>query len=67
MKVSRREFASLTVPAVAALPAAAQTAVSSPAAPADLDAARARMKSNSETLAKQTVPMDVEPAFQFKA
>ena len=39
-----------------------------PAASADpLEAARARIKANGDALAKETVPMSTEPAFQFKA
>jgi hypothetical protein len=63
MKLTRRELASALAPAVAM----AQAVTSPPQALSDNDAARARMKSNSETLAKQPVPMDTEPAFQFKA
>ena len=38
-----------------------------PSTPADeLKSARDRIKANSETLTKLAVPMDTEPALQFK-
>ena len=64
MKLTRRELAG----ALAAGVAAAQTP--SPADPtpdADLQAARDRVKANADRLSAQAVPMNVEPAFQFKA
>lgn len=62
MKMTRRKLAAtLAAPALAS---ASQT----PGAPADpAAAARARIKSATEALAKQAVPMATEPAFQFKA
>ena len=62
MKLTRREL-------VAALaPAAALAQTPPPMAPADeLKAALGRLKANSDALAKLPVPMDTEPAFQFKA
>ena len=63
MKFTRRELAAVLTPAAAAI---AQTPA--PAAPADeLAVARARYKASADALARQDVPMDVEPAFQFKA
>jgi hypothetical protein len=51
--------------------ALAQTAASpqtAPASPADeVSAALARLKANSEALTRLQVPMETEPAFQFKA
>lgn len=64
MKLTRRELAMVLGPAAAL----AQTpAAPSAAANSDLEAARARMKANGDALARQAVPMDTEPAFQFKA
>lgn len=62
MKLTRRQM-------VAALaPAAALAQPPAPAAPGDeLKAAQARLKANSQALAKLQVPMDTEPAFQFRA
>lgn len=63
MKVTRRELAAILAPAAAA---AAQTA--SPSGPLDeLKAAQARLKANTDALGRQQIPMDTEPAFQFKA
>jgi hypothetical protein len=63
MRVTRRQMAA----ALVAGTAAAQT-TPQPAAPADeLQAARQRMKSSTESLAKVRVPIETEPAFQFKA
>jgi hypothetical protein len=63
MKLTRRELAA----AVFTATAMAQTE-QRPANPVDeLQAARDRIKANSETLAKMQVPMASEPAFQFKA
>ena len=65
MKLTRRELATVLGPAVAM----AQIPAAQPLPPGDaeVEAARARMKTNGEALAKQAVPMDTEPAFQFKA
>lgn len=66
IKLTRRQLATVLAPAVAI----AQTPAAAPNPPAndaEVNAARARMKANGETLAKQTVPMDTEPAFQFRA
>jgi hypothetical protein len=62
MKLRRRDLAAaLLAPAAAAQP---QTATP----PADdLAAARARLKTNADALAKIDVPMSTEPAFSFKA
>ena len=65
MKLTRRQLAAV-VSATAV--AHAQTQSQPAAAPADaLQAARDRLKANSDALAKQPVPMATEPAFQFKA
>jgi hypothetical protein len=63
MKFTRRKLA-----AIAFAPAAAQLAAQTPpSAPADdLQAARDRIKANSQTLAQQDVGMQIEPSFQFK-
>jgi hypothetical protein len=63
MKFTRRELATILAPAAAAV---AQT--NTPASPADeLEAAQARFKAAGDALARQQVPQDTEPAFQFKA
>ncbi len=60
MKLTRRELtAALLAPA-----AAAQTP---PPAADPVQAARDRIKANGDALAKIDIPMDTEPAFQFKA
>ena len=70
MKITRRKLASVLAPAilVARVPrGAAQTTAASPTADAALDAARSHARQYGEVLARQTVPMDTEPAFQFRA
>lgn len=63
MKLTRRKLAAaLAAPALAAAEAQTQTP---PAGP--LASARDRIRANSEALAQKTLPMTVEPAFQFKA
>ncbi|MBZ5626302.1 MAG: hypothetical protein LAQ69_47605 [Acidobacteriia bacterium] len=67
MKVTRRKLATAMLSSAAAA-AVAQTQPAAPATPdEELKAARERIKVNSETLAKQAVPMDTEPALQFRA
>jgi hypothetical protein len=70
MKLTRRDFATVLAPAaaLAGTPAAPQTGAPHPPAAGDalLDAARARIKANGAILAEQAIPMDSEPAFQFK-
>lgn len=58
MRITRRE---LTAALLAATPTPAQT-------PLDdlVKAARDRLKSNADALAKVELPMATEPAFQFK-
>ena len=61
MKLTRRKLA------VALLaPAAAQAQQTTPASN-DVEAARARLKANADTVAKVDVPMSTEPAFRFEA
>ena len=71
MKLTRRDFATVLAPAaaLAGTSAAPQSAQRNPPAAgrALLDAARARIKANGDILAEQAMPMDTEPAFQFKA
>jgi len=62
MKMTRRQLAAA---ALAVTAAKSQTPAASP--DEELKAARDRLKATSDTLAKQTVPMSIEPAFQFKA
>jgi hypothetical protein len=67
-KITRRTLAALAAPAAASVFAAPGGKAQTPAASADpLEAAKARIKANTETLAKAAVPMELEPAFQFKA
>jgi hypothetical protein len=66
MKLTRRHLASAVLAPAAAATALVQTQPS--AASEDLlQAARDRIKANTELLAKQEIPMATEPAFQFKA
>jgi hypothetical protein len=66
LKFTRRKLAAtLAAPAVAAL---AEPQTPPPAVPGDeLQAARARLGLAVDALAGQAVPVDAEPAFQFKA
>ena len=67
MKLTRRRLAAAVLTPLAA-EAIAQTQPSPPGTPDDeIKAARDRMKSNSDTLSRQAIPMATEPAFQFKA
>jgi acyl-CoA reductase-like NAD-dependent aldehyde dehydrogenase len=63
--LSRRELAAALAAAVPALAAGQAT----PPQPADdpTRAAADRLRSSSEQLAKAALPMDTEPAFQFRA
>ena len=67
MKMTRRRLAAaLAAPALAgSITSAAAEQTTAPADP--LEAAKARIKVNTEALAKEEVPMSTEPAFQFKA
>jgi hypothetical protein len=67
VKLTRRQLVATLAPA-AALAQTAASPQTAPASPADeLSAAQARLKANSEALARLQVPMETEPAFQFKA
>lgn len=61
MKLTRRKLAAALI-----APAAASTQTPQPAADA-VQSARDRIKANGDILAKIDIPMDLEPAFQFKA
>jgi hypothetical protein len=62
-KMTRRKLAAV----LAASGALASKALAQAPAPADpLQAAKDRIKTASETLAKEQIPMATEPAFQFK-
>ena len=64
MKLTRRKLAT----AILSSTAATVLAQTPPSTPGDeLKAARDRFKAISDTLAKQTVPIETEPALQFKA
>ena len=60
MKITRRKLA-----AVLAAPAALAQTPSPSTDP--LQVAKDRIKANGEALAKVSIPMSTEPAFQFKA
>ena len=63
MKLTRRELAAAAVaPALAAQSPSPERA----AADKELEAARDTVRRNGETLARRAVPMETEPAFQFK-
>jgi hypothetical protein len=62
MNVTRRDLA-----AVLLAPAAAAQTPAPQAAADPVQAARDRIKANGDILAKIDMPMDTEPAFQFKA
>lgn len=64
MRLTRRQLATALAPAVALAGTAVQPAAA--ASDEELRAARERIKTNGETLARQAVPMATEPAFQFK-
>ena len=64
MKLTRRKLATVLVSATAV---AAQQPQPAPAPTDDLKAARDRLQSNAAALAATPIPMDAEPAFQFKA
>jgi hypothetical protein len=67
MRLTRRKLASAILNSAAAT-TLAQTQPPAPATPdEELKAARDRIRANSETLAKQPAPIEIEPAFQFKA
>jgi len=67
MKLTRRKLAAaLAAPALVGGRASPAEQSQSPAGDV-LAAAKARIQANSQALAKETVPMTTEPAFQFKA
>ncbi len=61
MKITRRELA-----AALAVPAARAQQPAAASADEELKAAKERIRSTSDALSRQSVPMAVEPAFQFK-
>jgi hypothetical protein len=64
IKLTRRQLAT----ALTSAAALAQTPSGPPATPEEeLRAARDRVQANGAVLARQEVPVAVEPAFQFKA
>lgn len=63
MKLTRREL----VAAVSITAAAQAQSPQKPAAADELQAARERLKANTDQVAQQQLPMATEPAFQFKA
>ena len=65
MKLTRRQLASMTPAALTPLAIAAQPSTPSP--DAELASARDRLKANASALAAVNVPIETEPAFQFKA
>jgi hypothetical protein len=71
MKLTRRDFATVLAPAAALAGSSAARPNAPPDPPAEgdalLESARARIKANGAILGEQDIPMDTEPAFQFKA
>ena len=65
MKLTRRQLATMA-PAILS-PAMLEAQQSAPTPDAELQAARERLKTNADALGSVSVPMDTEPAFQFKA
>lgn len=66
MKLSRRELTLGAAAAALAPQAQAQNAPAANNASQQAQAARDFYQRNSETLTKFEIPMDTEPAFQFK-
>jgi hypothetical protein len=66
MKFTRRKLAATLAASAAAAMAQPQTP-SSAVLSEELNAARERIRTATDTLARQEVPMATEPAFQFKA
>lgn len=64
MKLTRRELAAAVMASAAA--AAAQTGQPQSSPADELRTARGRVRANSETLARQSLPMSTEPAFRFE-
>jgi hypothetical protein len=64
VKVTRRSIARILA-AAATVPQAATP--QTPPADADLDSARAQMKTSAQQIAKVKLPTATEPAFHFKA
>ena len=65
MKFTRRKLAATLAASAAAM---AQPQTPSSAVPSEeLNAARERIRTATDALARQEVPMATEPAFQFKA
>lgn len=67
MKLTRRKLATAILSSAAGAVLAQTQPAAVPTSDEDLKAARDRIKANGETLAKLAVPMDTEPALQFKA
>jgi hypothetical protein len=63
MQLTRRELAAALTIGATALP----PRVAAQSAAGELEAARQRIKANGQAMAAITVPMSLEPAFQFKA
>jgi hypothetical protein len=69
MKLTRRQLAAAISATTISATALSQAQPQSPqtTAPSDpLQAARDRLKANADILAKQAVPMSIEPAFRFQ-
>jgi len=66
MKFTRRKLAATLAASAAAAMAQPQTP-SSAVLSEELNAARERIRTATDALARQEVPMATEPAFQFKA
>jgi len=67
MKLTRRQLASMLTAASALAQGSSQTPAQPSTPEALLQAARDEVQANAARLASQAVPMNVEPAFEFKA
>jgi hypothetical protein len=68
--VSRRQLGRILTAAALttqATPAQAPPAPAKPSADQDLEQAKTQMRANFAAVARVKLPLDVEPAFQFKA
>jgi hypothetical protein len=67
MKLTRRQLVIAAAAGSTALKASAQSASTQTPTDRAPQAATERVRQNAETLAKFTIPITTEPAFQFKA
>jgi hypothetical protein len=65
--MTRRKLGAVLISSAALSPAQTAASAQTAAAADPLQAAKDRIKTASEALAKEQVPMSTEPAFQFRA